>query len=50
MELFYGMNDPWVVLYQNCVFGADLKSKMAAIAGQSLTLDPMGNALKDLLL
>ena len=50
MELLYCVNDPLVVLYQNYVFGADPKSKMAAIAGQNLTLDPMGNTLKDLLL
>ena len=49
MELLYCVNDPLVVLYQNRVFGADPKSKMAAIAGQNLTLDPMGNTLKDLL-
>ena len=50
MELLYCENDPSVVLYQNPVFGADPKSKMAANAGQNLTLDPMGNTLKDLLL
>ena len=50
MEFSYGVNDPWVVLYQNRVFGADPKSKMAATAGQSLTLDLIGNTLKDLLL
>jgi len=33
MELFYGVKDPLVVLYQNYVFGADPKSKMAATAG-----------------
>jgi hypothetical protein len=36
------MNDHWNVLYQVCVFYADRKSKMAAIAGHRLTLDPMG--------
>jgi hypothetical protein len=36
------MNDHWNVLYQVSVFYADLKSKMAAIAGYRLTLDPMG--------
>jgi hypothetical protein len=30
------------VLYQVTVFYADRKSKMAAIAGHRLTLDPMG--------
>ena len=49
MELFYDVNDPCMVLYQNYVFGADPKSKRAATAGQSLTLDPMGNTFKDLL-
>ena len=32
----------WNVLYQVTVFYADRKSKMAAIAGHRLTLDPMG--------
>ena len=36
------MNDHWNVLYQVSVFYADRKSKMAAIAGHILTLDPMG--------
>ena len=36
------MNDHWNVLYQVSVFYADWKSKMAAIAGHRLTLDPMG--------
>ena len=36
------MNDHWNVLYQVSVFYADRKSKMAAIAGHKLTLDPMG--------
>jgi hypothetical protein len=36
------MNDHWNVLYQVSVFYADRKSKMAAIAGHRLTLDPMG--------
>jgi hypothetical protein len=36
------MNDHWNVLYQISVFYADQKSKMAAIAGHRLTLDPMG--------
>jgi hypothetical protein len=35
-------NDHWNVLYQVTVFYADRKSKMAAIAGHRLTLDPMG--------
>jgi hypothetical protein len=36
------MIDHWNVLYQVDVFYADRKSKMAAIAGHRLTLDPMG--------
>jgi hypothetical protein len=36
------MYDHWNVLYQVSVFYADRKSKMAAIAGHRLTLDPMG--------
>ena len=36
------MIDHWKVLYKVTVFYADRKSKMAAIAGHRLTLDPMG--------
>jgi hypothetical protein len=36
------VNDHWNVLYQVSVFYADQKSKMAATAGNILTLDPMG--------
>jgi hypothetical protein len=36
------MNDHWNVHYQDSVFYADRKSKMAAIAGHRLTLDLMG--------
>jgi hypothetical protein len=36
------MNVHWVVLYKLYVFCADMKFKMAATAGLSLTLDPMG--------
>ena len=36
------MNDNWMDLYKSYVFFADRKNKMAATAGQSLTLDPMG--------
>jgi hypothetical protein len=36
------MNDHWNVLYQVSVFYSDRKSKVAAIAGHILTLDPMG--------
>ena len=35
-------NDHWKVLYKFYVFYADRKSKMAATAGHTLTLDPMG--------
>jgi hypothetical protein len=35
-------NDHWKVLYKIFVFYADRRSKMAAIAGHRLTLDPMG--------
>ena len=35
-------NDHWKVLHKVSVFYADRKSKMAAIAGHRLTLDPMG--------
>ena len=46
-----GMNVPCMDPLQNlCFFGVDLKSKIAATAGHSLTLDPMGNTFKDLLL
>jgi hypothetical protein len=31
-----------MVLYKFYVFGSDIKFKMAATAGLSLTLDPMG--------
>jgi hypothetical protein len=36
------MNVHWMVLYKLCVFCSDMKFKMAATAGLSLTLDPMG--------
>jgi hypothetical protein len=36
------MNVHWMVLYKLYVFGSDMKFKMAATAGLSLTLDPMG--------
>ena len=44
------MNDHWMVLYQSHNFHADRKSKMAATAGHSLTLDPMGKTVENLLL
>jgi hypothetical protein len=36
------MNVHWMVLYKLYVFYSDMKFKMAATAGLSLTLDPMG--------
>ena len=36
------MNVHWMVLYKLYVFCSDMKFKMAAMAGLSLTLDPMG--------
>ena len=41
------MNDHWNVLYQVTVFYADRKSKMAATAGLSLTLNPMGKMFQN---
>ena len=35
------MNVHWMVLYKLYVFCSDIKFKMAATAGLSLTLDPM---------
>jgi hypothetical protein len=37
------MNVHWMVLYNLEVFCSDMKFKMAATAGLSLTLDPMGS-------
>jgi hypothetical protein len=39
------MNVHWMVLYKLCVFCSDMKFKMAATAGLSLTLDPMGKMM-----
>ena len=36
------MNVHWMVLYKLYVFCSDMKFKMAATAGLSLTLDPIG--------
>jgi hypothetical protein len=36
------MNVHWMVLYKLSVFCSDMKFKMAATTGLSLTLDPMG--------
>jgi hypothetical protein len=40
------MNVHWMVLYNLFVFCSDMKFKMAATAGLSLTLDPMGKCFK----
>ena len=44
------MNVHWMVLYRLDVFCSDLKFKMAATAGLSLTLDPREKCFKTLLL
>ena len=44
------MNVHWMVLYKIYVFYSDMKFKMAATAGLSLTLDPMGKMFQKLLL
>jgi hypothetical protein len=41
------MNVHWMVLYKLYVFCSDMKFKMAATAGLSLTLDPMGNMFQN---
>ena len=41
------MNVHWMVLYKLCVFCSDMKFKMAATAGHSLTLDPMGKMFQN---
>ena len=41
------MNVHWMVLYQFYVFCSDMKFKMAATAGLSLTLDPMGKMFQN---
>jgi hypothetical protein len=40
------MNVHWMVLYKLYVFCSDMKFKMAAMVGLSLTLDPMGKMIK----
>jgi hypothetical protein len=40
-------NDHWMVLYNLKVFCSDIKFKMAATAGLSLTLDPMGKMFQN---
>ena len=41
------MNVHWMVLYKLQVFCSDMKFKMAATAGLSLTLDPMGKMFQN---
>ena len=41
------MNVHWMVLYQFYVFCSDMKFKMAATAGLSLTLDAMGKMFQN---
>ena len=41
------MNVHWTVLYNLKVFCSDMKFKMAAMAGLSLTLDPMGKMFQN---
>ena len=41
------MNVHWMVLYKLYVFCSDMKFKMPATAGLSLTLDPMGKMFQN---
>ena len=41
------MNVHWMVLYKLYVFCSDMKFKMAATVGLSLTLDPMGKMFQN---
>ena len=41
------MHVHWMVLYKFYVFCSDMKFKMAATAGLSLTLDPMGKMFQN---
>ena len=41
------MNVHWMVLYNLKIFCSDMKFKMAAMAGLSLTLDPMGKMFQN---
>jgi hypothetical protein len=41
------MNVHWMVLYNLKVFCSDVKLKMAATAGLSLTLNPMGKMFQN---
>jgi hypothetical protein len=40
-------NNHWMVFYKLQVFCADMKFKMAAMAGLSLTLDPIGKMFQN---
>jgi hypothetical protein len=40
-------NVHWMVLYNLKVFSSDMKFEMAATAGLSLTLDPMGKMFQN---
>jgi hypothetical protein len=40
-------NVHWIILYKVNVFCSDMKSKMVATAGLSLTLDPMGKLFQN---
>jgi hypothetical protein len=40
-------NVHWMVLYKRYVFCSEMKFKMAATAGLSLTLDPMGKMFQN---
>jgi hypothetical protein len=42
-----GMNVHWMVLYNLKVFCSDMKFKMVATAGLSLTLDPKGKMFQN---
>jgi hypothetical protein len=41
------INVHWMVLYKLYVFRSDMKLKMAATAGLSLTLDPKGEMFQN---
>jgi hypothetical protein len=41
------MNVHWMVLYKIYLFCSDMKFKMAATVGLSLTLDPMGKMFQN---
>jgi hypothetical protein len=41
------MNVHWMILYKLKVFWSDMKIKMAATTGLSLTLDPMGKMFQN---